>query len=109
MSARPAKSDGEDSDMDVDLDAVLGKINKGLDKIHKRSREVSSEGRAPTTTAFQPAKLKKTRMAFQALSEDSLLTDSGEDIKVKQQAAEEPKAAPLKPTVWLRRGPPTPT
>ena len=106
MSAKP-KPPSSDSD----VDAVLEKIDACLPVIERRAEAVrrgdSHTGDTPPS-GFHPRNIKKTQMAFQAMSDDSLLTGSGEDIKVPDpeettdielpaKLPEKP-AAPLLPT-----------
>jgi hypothetical protein len=78
---------------EFDVDAVLDKIDACLPKIHKRAQDAKGMGNSPSTARFAPADLKKTRQAFQVMSEDKLLSGSGDDIKAP---AEEPKKAASK-------------
>jgi hypothetical protein len=91
MSAMPEPAPKPASESDVD--AVLEKIDACLPKIHKRAAEAAKNGDTPTD-GFSPAKIKQTKMAFQAMSEDKLLSDSNEKMldemeKEAQRAAEE--------------------
>jgi hypothetical protein len=77
-----------------DVDEVLYKIDQCLPKIHQRAQDAKIAGiDSPSTARFAPADLKKTRQAFQVMSEDKLLSGSGDDIKAP---AEEPKKATAK-------------
>ena len=76
-----------------DIDEVLAQIDVGLRKVHRKVKTASSlniNGDTPCpapTRAFSPAKMKRTKMEFQAMSEDSLLTDSGDDITLAEVEA----------------------
>jgi len=78
MAAKPPTGDQE-----RELDDVLAKIDKALPKLHQRARTGEAGLGLTPTQAFSPAKLKRTRMAFQAMCDDSLLSDSGEDLKAE--------------------------
>jgi len=109
VTAMPAAPDPKRA-TESDLDAVLAKIDQDLARVHEKvkadKRKAESERiekvnghdpqptkrlpappperkRRPTPTRyFSPDKIKRTRQAFRQLSEDSLLTESGDDIKL---------------------------
>ena len=68
MAATPPAGDRE-----RELDDVMAKIDKALPELHRQARETSS-GTTPTQ-GFAPARIKRTRMAFKAMCEDSLLNE----------------------------------
>jgi hypothetical protein len=87
-----------------DVDAVLDKIDQCLPKIHKRAQDAKIAGiDSPSTARFAPADMKKTRQAFQVMSEDKLLSGSGEDIKAPPEEPEEHKKAAAKNGVSAKR------
>lgn len=75
------------------FDAALNKIEATLPKIERRVKEAVKKGDTPPTGGFDIKNIKRTREAFQALSESSLLSDSGDDIPVNTPAngVEKPK------------------
>jgi len=80
--AKTKRSSDED-----DLDAIISKIDAGVDKIHKAVKKrtggqqrIHAEPPAPTPTrAFSPARFKRTRKAFMAMAEESCLMDRREE------------------------------
>ncbi len=94
----PANHDPEapvTTDSERALDEVLSKIDAALPKIHAKARAatqrlepaVNGAGRrskSPTPTkGFSPKQFKRTQAKFQAMSEESLLTNSGDDIRLE--------------------------
>lgn len=81
-------------DKGAEFDEVEAKIDKCLDEIHKKvEADGKGVGRADSPTrGFRPDLVKKTQQAFQAMSEDSILTDSHEDVRLKEPA---PKSRPI--------------
>jgi hypothetical protein len=77
MAAQPP----EPAPSESDLDAVLAQIDKSLTRVHARVKQADPARPASDGLGFSPEQYKKTKMAFQAMSEDSLLTDSGDDIE----------------------------
>lgn len=98
------------NDPEAQLNAALNAIDAALPRIHKRVRDAQAPEPLPEPTiAPRPrrrratgvlgrkksaAQIRRTRMQFQAMSEDTLLTDSGDDItltKVNGSHKPEPK------------------
>ena len=73
-----------DPNLDSKIDDVLEQIDSGLTKIHRHAKRAKVAGRSVTPTApFSPARIKRTRMQFQALAEDDLLNDDEDEVAEK--------------------------
>jgi hypothetical protein len=59
-------------DQERELDDVLAKIDQGLSKVHRKAKRATGKAGPAATRHFSPSRLKRTRMAFQAMCEDSL-------------------------------------
>ena len=55
-------------DQERELDDVLAKIDLALPKLHRKARGAEGSTGLTPTKAFSPAKLKRTRMAFQVMA-----------------------------------------
>jgi hypothetical protein len=64
------------------LDAVIEKIDRVLPLIHARVSDIRS-GRTPTS-GFKLSNIRRTKAVFEGIADDSLLTDSKEDIRLKR-------------------------
>lgn len=73
-----------------DLDAIIAKIDQALPKIHALAKSTDT----PPTGGFKSDKIEKTKRAFQEMSGDSLLTGSGEDVRVTTRRASRPPQSP---------------
>lgn len=69
-----------------DLDATIEKIDACLPRIHEKAKETGRKGKTPSG-AFRIGKnFKKTQQDFALMADDKILTDSGEDIKLRKDA-----------------------
>jgi len=86
-------------DQERELDDVLAKIDLGLNKVHRKAKKASSGPRAApaATRVFSPSQLKRTRLAFQAMCDDSMLSDSGEDLRPHEPEGALPDTVVLPP------------
>lgn len=75
-----------------DVDRVIEKIDAALPKIERRAADSKRAGKSPSA-AFSPAAFLRAQEEFAAMSEDNLLTKSGEDIRMDE---EQTKPQPLK-------------
>jgi len=71
-------------DQERALDDVLAKIDEALPKIHQKARD-SAQGMTPTQ-GFSPSRIKRTRLAFQQMCDDPLLSDSREEVIEPQKS-----------------------
>ena len=74
------------------FDSAMLRIDAATAKIHADVAEAKESGGGPgltPTKGFSPPRLKRTRMDFQAMSDSSLLTDSGDDITLNMLAQEQ--------------------
>jgi len=70
-----------------DIDAVIEKIDQALPRVHAlANRQVDT----PPTGGFSADKIEQTKRAFQEMSDDTLLTRSGEDVRVATRKASRP-------------------
>ena len=69
-----------------DVDAVIEKIDAALPKVYQRVEESKKAGRSPSGN-FSREAVQRTREAFAEMGEDSLLTGSGEDIRLRDDLA----------------------
>jgi hypothetical protein len=95
-AAPPAKRPTES-----DVDAVIEKIDAVLPKIYQQAEDAKKAGTTPSG-GFSREKLARTRQAFTEMQEDSLLTQSGEDIRLNGEDAE--AKPPLKSKVGGKVG-----
>jgi len=68
-----------------DIDDVLAQIDTDLRRVHAKAKGATT--RLLRRRPPHAADIKQTRMEFQAMSEDSLLTDSGDDITLAEVEA----------------------
>jgi hypothetical protein len=72
------------------LDAIIDKIDECLPKIHAKAKEAKNSGLTRTPTGgFSPKNVRQARAEFEAMTEDSLLTESHEDIALKESEESE--------------------
>lgn len=64
-----------------ELDAILQKITTATDKIQERAQDIRS-GKTPTG-AFLMSKQRGAQAAFEEMHDDTLLTESREDIRLE--------------------------
>ena len=100
----PAQEDPEAAE----LDQILASINKLVDhQCKKAAAREATPGGGIKNGRPRPPTDKKTRMAFQALSQSSLdLGDSSESMPVIPDDDDEddtPVASMLRPTTWFRQ------
>ena len=81
-------------DQERELDDVLAKIDKALPKIHQRAQN-AAEG-TTSTQGFSPSRIKRTRMAFQAMCDDPLLSE--DESVAALPPAPSPAVPPAAPT-----------
>ena len=86
-----------------DVDAVIEKIDAALPMVYQRAEESVRLGRSPSGV-FSRAEAEKTRLAFTAMGEDSILTRSGEDIRMG--AADAPALLPMRTSARPKSSPP---
>jgi len=70
---------------EAELDAVLAQLKSGVQRIQKKAKKRGGTERIPLEALTPPdgvnlKRLKKTRMVFMAMAEESLL-DSGDELK----------------------------
>ena len=70
---------GAGDDLDADIDSVIEKIDAVLPLLH---RKAVKRGDTPTS-GFRPENIRRTQRRFVDLSADSLLTRSGQDIRLE--------------------------
>lgn len=71
------------------VDRVIERIDQALPKIIQQAEESRVAGRPPSDR-FSIREIERTRQAFEQMSEDSLLTRSGEDIQLDDEPRREP-------------------
>lgn len=77
-----------------DVDRVIEKIDAALPKIERRAADSKRAGKSPSA-AFSPAAFLRAQEEFAAMSEDNLLTKSGEDIRMDEEQTK-PQPQPSK-------------
>jgi hypothetical protein len=73
-----------DENAEEALDRVIAKIDKALPKIHEKAKDSRQGGKTPTD-AFDMKNLKRTQKAFEALSDDPVLSESDEDALTRER------------------------
>ena len=68
--------------MEDELDAVIDRIDQCLPVIHAKVRASKTAGGSPASDSFNPKRIMRTKAVFQAMAEEPLLSESGEDIKL---------------------------
>lgn len=81
------------------LDKIIARIEESLPLIHER---VAAEDQSDTPVGerLSPKAFKRAQAVFQDMSEDSILTDDEQDIRVRPRRA---KSAPKKGVGKLNR------
>ena len=100
-----------------EIDQVIDKIDQALPKILQQAEDSKLVGRPPSGE-HSTAEIRRARQAFAEMSEDSLLTRSGQDIQMpdsepemtpapgyaKPKAAQEGVPSPSKRRLHFRKG-----